>query len=303
MLIRQFFEDVYAPIRGLRPKCEDQYRLTIARFSEFLGRPAELADLTDVNVQRFAMARNSMVSTATAVKDRAQLSAMANVAAKKRLLSEFLVLPRMKAPKRVPMAYTSGDVEKLINATARLGGTVSDAPAVLWWGSLILCQWLTGERIGGHLGLTWRDVALDRLCVRFPAEERKGHSVDLIKPINDTLAGLLGRLREASMPRALQPSALVWAWDRHHTSLWAEFRKLCRLAGVDPLGFHGLRKSSASYVDAAGGDVTKHLSHSDPRLAQAHYVDPTISRPASALNLLPDLRLCTAVVRMAGGGD
>jgi integrase len=57
-------------------------------------------------------------------------------------------------------------------------------------------------------------------------------------------------------------------------------------------GFHGLRKSAASYVALAGGDATQLLDHSNPAITKNHYLDQTINRPKhTAIDLLPKLDL------------
>ena len=61
---------------------------------------------------------------------------------------------------------------------------------------------------------------------------------------------------------------------------------------VVPRGFHGLRKAGASYVNAAGGDATKFLDHSNPKITAQHYIDETIGGAGvDALGFLPPLDL------------
>ena len=58
---------------------------------------------------------------------------------------------------------------------------------------------------------------------------------------------------------------------------WASLKILCRIAAVQYRGFHGLRRTAASYAALAGGTAaaTQLLDHSDPNLQQV-YVDPLI---------------------------
>lgn len=284
MLLSEFLEGTYAPLRQLAPKAIYQYRLTLKRFNEFLGRPAEVADLTDLQVQRFAAARKVSTSASTAKKDRTHLTALANLAAKKRMLAEFLALPPMRAPGRAPRAYTAVEVAKLIRAARALPGLVGTVRRGIWWASLLRSLWETGERIGAHRELRWGDVDLDGLWITFTAEGRKGHTRDLRRRISPELADWLRTF-------AGSERSPVWLWPGYETSLWTSFSRLCKRQGITARGFHGFRKASATYVAAAGGDASAHLDHSDPRLAKRHYLDESILPGQSALDYLPKLDL------------
>lgn len=284
MLLSRFFHDTYAPLRQLAPKAIYQYDLTIKRFSEHLGRPPEVADLTDVQVQQFAAARKVSTSASTAKKDRTHLLALGNLAAKKRLLPEFLALPPMRAPGRLPKAYTAHEVARLIRAARAMPGRVGGVLRGMWWASLLRLLWETGERIGAATALRWGDIDLDGCWVTFPAEVRKGHVRDIRRRISPELAAWLRTF-------AGSERSVVWDWPGADTNLWATFAKLCKRQGITARGFHGFRKASATYVAAAGGDATAHLDHSDPRLAKQHYLDQSILPNQSALDFLPDLHL------------
>lgn len=53
--------------------------------------------------------------------------------------------------------------------------------------------------------------------------------------------------------------------------------------------FHALRKSHASYLEAAGGDATESLGHSNRRLTQTVYLDASICGDKQWADLLPDV--------------
>jgi integrase len=284
MLLSAFLEDTYAPLRQLAPKAIYQYRLTLKRFEEFLARPPVVEDLTDIQVQRFAQARKLSTSASTGKKDRTHLQALANLAARKRLLPEFLALPPMRAPGRAPRAYTAMEVAKLIRAAKALPGLVGSVRRGIWWATLLRTMWETGERIGAHRELRWGDVDLDACWITFPAEARKGHVRDIRRRISPELSVWLRTF-------AGSERALVWAWPGSETAIWNTFNRLCKRLGITARGFHGFRKASATYVAMAGGDPTAHLDHSDPRLAKRHYLDESIMPGQSALDFLPPLDL------------
>jgi integrase len=284
MNLRHLLDDQYAPLRGLAPKALLQYRLTIERYSEHLLREPTLADLTPISVQRFLAARKLQVSTATVVKDRTHLVALWGYAARERLVEKFPTLPPMKAPGRIPRAYTIAQVSQLIRTARAWPGEVSGLPAGVWWSTILRAGYETAERVGAMLQLRWRDVDLEAGHIVYVAETRKGATRDIQRPISPGLASWLRLIQRG-------PGDLVWPWVRHRESLWYDLKKLTKAAGVPHRGFHALRKTAASYVAKAGGDATGLLDHSDPRITRDSYVDPSIAPPRSSLDDLPPLDL------------
>jgi integrase len=148
---------------------------------------------------------------------------------------------------------------------------------------MIRLAYETAERIGAIRQLEWGEVDLDSRYVVFRAESRKGGGRDIQRDISAELAAWLRELKACG-------ATLVFPWTKSETLLWHEFNKLCVVAEVTSRGFHGFRRTSASYLAAAGGDASAHLGHSSPQMTQAHYLDPSIVRPkVSAVDLLPSL--------------
>jgi integrase len=85
---------------------------------------------------------------------------------------------------------------------------------------------------------------------------------------------------------------LVWPWDRRPGTIWTSLKLLCGQAGVTYRGFHGFRKASASYFEAAGGSATALLDHDRPSTTKRSYLDPDIVKGGpTAADLLPPLDL------------
>lgn len=287
--LAEVLESDYAPLRGLAPKALFQFRLTIKRFAEHLGREPLVADLTGVTVQRFLSARKLKVSTATTVKDRTHIVALWSHLFRLRRVeaAPAAVLPPMRAPRRVPRAYRAEEVAAILKAALATPGGVDGRPAAIWHASLIRAAFETAERVGALLQVEWRDVDLHERSILLRAETRKGANSDLLRPISAETAGWLASLRRDSGERRL-----VWRWDRSPTHLWGHFRRICERAGVQPRGYHGLRRAHASYIAAAGGlgEAAAALGHASPTTTKSHYVDVTIARPTrSHLDMLPHL--------------
>lgn len=269
----------YAVLRELKPKTVALYAMLWKRFGVFLGRPPLVSDLDDLVVSRYLRWRaetpgwrGRLPSPASVRKDRVMIQAVWVYAARKRWVAEFPELPRVKVPKKLPIgrAYTAADVATLIRAARRRIGKVGGLPSRWWWPTLIYAAVCTGERFSALTALRWAQVDLERHTVLFLGSTRKGSTRDIQRAITPQLARMLLEHRRA-------PEDLVWPWDRKARSQWASLQVLCRSAGVQYRGFHGLRRTAASYAALAGGTAaaTALLDHADPRL-QAVYVDPLI---------------------------
>ena len=287
-------ETDYADLRGLRPKALLQFRLSLKRFAEHLGREPTVADLTGLTVQRFLSARKARVSVATALKDRTHIAALWNHLFRLRRVevAPAAVLPPMRAPRRVPRAYRGHEVAAILRACLATHGGIDGRPASIWHASLVRAAFETAERVGALLQVEWRDVDLQERTLLLRAETRKGAHADLLRPISAETAAWIGQLRRDAGDRRL-----VWRWDRTPTHLWGHFRNICKRAGVQPRGYHGLRRAAASYIAAAGGlgEAATALGHASPTTTQQHYVDQTIAKPGrSHLDMLPHLDLGSA---------
>lgn len=294
--------DRYATLNNLSDRTIELYRGTISRFREFLqaesndtAREPMVSDLDDMVVSRFlrwrartpSRSRQKIVRPASVLKDRTQLVAMWNFAARKRLAAEFPALARMRVAKRIPRAYTADDVAKLIRTARQRPRVVGGQPAAWWWPTLIYAAFCTAERISALLSLRWSEVDLDACTIVFLADTRKGHTRDIVRQITPELARMMRARQKA-------PGELVWNWDRvTRDSIWTSLKLLCQKAGVTYRGFHGLRRAAASYTAASQGRAaaTALLDHSNPRLLE-HYVDPAICPPErTSVDSLPPLDL------------
>lgn len=298
MTLREIFRDRYAPLHDLSDRTIELYGHTLDRFGEFLGHEPELADLDDLVVSKFLRWRaktprkwGKMPSQNSVLKDRTQLSALWTFCAKKRLqdstgrVVEFPALARMRAVERIPRAYTHSDVEKVVRRAKRRQGRVAGLPAPWWWMTILMTAWVTAERLGALLALRWSEVDLDRRQITFLGANRKGHTRDIQRAITPQLAEMLRACRRGD-------NDLVWPWDRNASSIWCSLKLLCRQSGVTYRGFHGFRKASASYFEAAGGSATQLLDHDRPATTKRSYLDPDIvGGGPSAADLLPPLDL------------
>lgn len=292
MTVRELLVTTYAPLRQLTPRSVTLYLGTIDKWKAFLGREPELSDFVALEVARFLQSRTNdtragkRISANTIAKDKAQITALWNFAAKERMVERFPSLPRTRLVHHTPRAATVDAMQAMIAAAATGRKQMyGDVPVAWFWKTLIRCAFETGERRGALVELRWSEVDLEGRQVTFLAETRKGRSRDIVRAISQTLAD---ELRQ-HMGR---PGDLVWRYPGKNRSMYAAWDIIRKRSGVYISGLHAVRKASASYLAAAGGDASAHLGHSNPRMTQAHYLDPSIVRPkVSAVDMLPRLNL------------
>lgn len=293
MELETLFSAEYSPLRRLAQKSINCYQVTLRHFARHLatvpGRepgPPKVSDLTDLTVARFLAARERETCRATAARDRVQLLALWRYASRKRYVEQWPEVPIIRAPSRTPTGYTAHEVALLIREARKMPGTVCGIPAGLWWSSLLLVLWESGERITATLATRWREVDLASQRITFRAETRKNQTRDITRQISPQTADLLtGRIRMAG--------ELVWPWDRSVCLLWKRLQGIAKRAGVQYRGFHGIRRAAVSYVEAACPGAGQRLAdHSSPQITIKSYLDPRIvPQGPAATDLLPKLDL------------
>lgn len=282
MFLSSAFTDLYVPkrLRSARPSTLRRWRVTLRTFDKFLERRAVLDDLCDDTLEQFTIWRLSTVSAATANTDVKTLLALSRFLARRQLLDRWPDVPLTPEPVRTPRAWSRDEFSRLVAAAGRTPGTVGQCPAGLWWQALCLVIYDTGERIGAVMRLRWTDVDLDARWIVFPAEARKGGRADSACQIHQQTAALLARL-----PKTRN---FVFAWPRSYVSLWGDFARILRSAGLPSDRrdkFHRIRRTTASHAAASGADPTALLRHAS-RTTTARYLDPTILTPSQAVDYL-----------------
>ena len=294
MTIREFLIDRYSVLHNLKPRSVVLFSQTIDRFRDFLGREPELTDFDDLQVAKYLRwravtpHRGMIVTAATVRKDMAHLVSLWNAAARKRMVENFPDLPRgiVKVPHHAPSAYTVEEISRMVREARRRSGMIGPVQAAWFWPTLFMANYYTGERIGSHLEVRWSQVDSRRRTITFLSEHRKGLGRTITRQITPQLAEWLEKGRRA-------PGERVWPWldYRKAGSIFQRVQYICRQAGVEPRGFHAIRKAAGSYVKAGGGDATEFLTHKDSKTTLDHYIDRRIAGEASALDFLPPLQI------------
>lgn len=284
MTLTTFLEAQYAPLRMVREENRKQFAIQIRHFERHLGRASTLADLTDAAVSRFLVAFAKGRSIPTVNKARTHLLALWRFAARKRFVADFPDVMKLVEPRRIPQAWTLPQLQALFAATTQMIGQYGPVPAPQWWAAFLRVLFDTGERAGAALAIEWDwlDLQTGRLVI--PAEYRKGRSKDAehwLRPATLAMVKALPRKGRQVFPFPLERS-----------SYFLHFAKLLKRAGL-PFGrkhkSQKMRRCFASYLEAAGGNATEGLLHSDRGVTEKFYLDPQIVGKKPASRLLPDV--------------
>lgn len=285
MTLNELLVGYYAPLKGIGDRTLELYGYTIKSFGEFLGRAATVADLDELTVARFLAHRVRTREPATAAKDRSQLRALWEFAARRKLTDVWPTIALIRVPERVPEAWLSDEFQRLVDEASRERTTVAGIPGGLYWVALLMLCYDSGERVGSVMQLRWKYV---RGCsVLFRAEGRKGRRRDILREISVQTADALLAIKGSR-----GPDDLVFPWDYNPSYVWKRLEIILKRAKL-PAGrrdkFHKVRRTTASYFEAGGGSAQHLLDHSDPATTRK-YLDPRIVKGRSAPDVIPPIQ-------------
>ena len=277
--IRGFLRDVYAPLRAISPRTLKLYEFTLDAFRDFLGHEPTTADLDELVVARFLSHREQTRAAATAAKDRAQIRACWEFMARHKAVDTWPTMRQVKVPERVPEAWLTEEFARLLATASGEKTVIAGIPGGLWWRALLLLAYDTGERVTALTLVRWADV---RGCyVLFRAETRKGKRRDIVREI--------GPETQAAIEAIRGDRELVFPWPYSHTYLWNRLSIILRRAKL-PAGrrdkFHKIRRTTASYYEAAGHSAQRLLDHASPATTRK-YLDPRVVQTVGAPSVIP----------------
>ncbi len=108
---------------------------------------------------------------------------------------------------------------------------------------------------------------------------------------------MIERLREL---RNRSTGKLVFPADWSVGTFYNRYAAILKRAGLPvsrQFKTQALRRSFASFVEAAGGNATEAMAHTHRRTTERSYIDPTIAVRKSASQLLPEI---PAVIQQGG---
>lgn len=277
-----YFERLYWPRKlGKSPRTATLYRLTFARFAEYLQRPPQLADLTDDAVCGFLRWRlDAGLASHTVDKERDKLLAIANFAARKRHLPEWLDVPPIDTTDPEPRAWTKEEIDQLLAASGEECGVVGCVRAGDWWRTFNLVVVVTGERTGATLAL--RIEWLRGTVLSVPGHVRKEKQpMTYVLPdvVHAAVIAVIGERR----------TGLIFERSFCLGTFYYRYGRILRRAKLSDdrrSKPQQLRRSFASHYEAAGGNATDALGHSSRKLTRTSYLDRSITESESASSVV-----------------
>lgn len=286
--LRVYFQATFAPrvLLGKSPRTKFLYLNAIGNFQKYLGREPMLSDLNDDSViclMSWMLERGR--SPHTVNKVRSQLLSIANRAAKKRVIPDFLDIPPLDCPDVNPEAYTVAQLKTLFEACGFMPGKVGTVPAHLYWDAINRVFLDTGERTEAVLSLRreWYDPVTGWL--RVPASVRKGKR----KPMTYKLRE---RTRESLDKINWDDRELIFYFPLSICTFYHHYDRLLIIGGL-PRGRKSkpqkMRRSHATHIEAAGGNATESLGHESRRTTRRSYLDKTIIDKPPESDKLPEV--------------
>jgi len=166
--------------------------------------------------------------------------------------------------------------------------------------SLVWLLVLTGLRIGELLALRWQDIDLQAGLLRVGRTLYEGHFDETktrfsnrIVPLSPKGVEILASVR----PGAPKPEALVFSSTKGTPLCRRNLRNrqldpICEELKIPKIGWHSLRHSNATLLDAVGtplGTVQSLLGHSSPEITRGTYIHSLPAGAREAVQKVEDL--------------
>lgn len=288
LLLTQF-ETFYIPrrLRGKKDNTKGKFRYAIAHFATFLERPPTLNDLEDDLIEEFldwmaetGLARHTANSYGSKIRALWQLLAM------KGRVKTFPDIRRLKVPKKKPVGWTRQEIQAIGQSASEQPGMVAGVPARWFWLGLLAVIWDTAERISAVLNLRPEYLNRETRILTIPAEIRKGQTEDMVHRLRPDTMFIISQIM------AMDPGReFIFVWDLDRSSLWNHLKRIVKRAGLPTdrtRMFHCIRKTTASFLKASGGDAQGFLGHAQAQTTQDSYMVPEIVQGQFASDMLFD---------------
>lgn len=257
------------------------------RFSEYLKRPANVDDFSELTLTGFIRHRRTIgKAESTIEREAAKLMTLWRWAAGEGMIQH----PKIRIDKAqvdTPVCFLRHELRRLFREVRKYDRPIGGLPGDVVLLALLSTIWDTAERIGAVRKIDRLDIDV-RKRGWWPArgwvtiKNRKRNGKSLVRPLRRSTAKHIRKLLAAT--DAKLPFALV---DR--TAIYGHLDRVLERAGL-PVDrkhkFHCIRRSHASYLKRGGGDVQESLGHLDPTVAPLRYYDPRVTQRWHAIDFL-----------------
>lgn len=281
----QLFEGNYKRQNRTCAATAHQYKVQLKWLAEFVGHEPTLDDLTDDVLDGFLVHRAEKVAAPTANKAYWCIVALWRRAYDLGMVAQRPTVQPLVEPDPMPFAWFVHELQAILRTCSVVPGKIDDVPARIWWPSLHWTIWSTGERIGAILKVEVSHLDLSRGELLVPAHIRKGRRKPRLYPLLRPAIDLLRQMYDPSRK-------LLFPFPYDISTLYNRYRRILKAAGLPAdrkCKFHKIRRSVASYLEAAGGNATDWLDHSGRRVTRRSYLDQRICGDQNAAKRLPPL--------------
>lgn len=189
----------------------------------------------------------------------------------------------IKVPDKPPRAFTRDEIQRLIEACQSLHGRFRRLPIHrrVYFESFFMAAYDTALRLGDLLALERSNIWPGGYVSLVQRKTCHAHRAQLrqstLMLIEECMAEMPGR-------------KLIWPQFARRKRFYEYFRRLVRTAGIRHGTSKWLRRSSATYIAAAYGEIAAqdHLGHRTAGLARRSYIDQEIA-PLVQSRLPPSL--------------
>lgn len=281
MHLLKLFETEFYPLKLCQraPGTVAHYRRALRFFERHLGHHATLDDLTDLNVAKFLAGELARGRDPQSVNThRKYLLAYWRWLARKGHVAVWPDVEKLKESPPTPDAWTKEQLAALFAACEKTGPPIGRVPSKIFWPALHFWIWDTGERTGATLRVNRNSVNLTSGVALVPADIRKGNK-NAVYQLKDRTICFLGLVQKFTPS---DDRLLPWPYDMG--TFYNRYTKLLKDAGL-PSGRRNkpqkIRRSCASFIEAAGGSAQEFLMHESRATTVASYIDPLVCRTES----------------------
>lgn len=252
------------------------YRYALNDFERFLGRAAEIADLTDDCVTLWlgdsltkADDPQSPRSIETALSRVGRVITLWRFLAGRRVVEQWPTLELPQAPEPTPIALDEQQLTRLFESAACRPGFICGVPARYWWPALFGFVFCTSERKGATLAMRWEWVNLDSGVVSIPANVRKGKRKPAVYHLWPEVVWLLRRIEQPQRD-------LVFPWVKTEGAYYKRYGTILEDAQIPNdrrHKTHSLRVTHNTLTKAMTGQHSALLQHGSSATSERHYED------------------------------
>jgi len=292
MLLVSFVADFYLPSRvSVSEDWAKNIFAVVRRFSQGLGRAAQITDLNTPQISNYLTAYAKIWSPRS-TNDQRQILIMLWRSARKMRKQTGISISRPQpdlirvVPEEYdpPEAWTFMQMERLIAEAERQLGMVGNVPASLFWPSLFSAEYWTACRIGAMISTPSKDYITGKGVTVRKQKNRQPKWY----PLPQSCCELIN----ATKPHERE---MLFDWPHCRRNLFTAARKIIEAAGLPAPKekgrqlFHRIRRTTITLCATVDPAIAQQQAdHKDYKTTLKHYIDPSMIHIPSAADVLPD---------------